>query len=120
MPEMKFEQKETLSRAEAAARLAAIADALGSDEKFQLERGGEKLELDVPDRIRFELEIEIKGDETELEVELKWSSAPKRRTATRPAAKRAAAKRATAKRAAAKRPAAKRAAAKRRTAKRSG
>ena len=88
MPEMKFEQKEDLSRKEAAARLSAIADALGSDDKFELERGGEKLELRVPDQVRFELEIEIKDDETELEVEIKWSSAtvtpPKRSTARRP------------------------------------
>jgi amphi-Trp domain-containing protein len=75
MPEMKFEQKESLSRAEAAARLSAIADALASDDKFELERGGETLELRVPDQVRFELEVEIKDDETELEVEIKWSNA---------------------------------------------
>ena len=75
MPEMKVEQRETLSRTEAAARLSAIADALGADEKFELERGGEKLELRVPDSVRFELEIEINDHETELEVEIKWSTA---------------------------------------------
>jgi amphi-Trp domain-containing protein len=75
MPEMKFERMETLSRMEAAARLSAIAEALGSDDKFELERGGEKLELSVPDQVRFELEVEIKDDETELEVEIKWSTA---------------------------------------------
>jgi len=75
MPEMKFEQKENLSRTEAAARLSAIADALGSDDKFELERDGEKLELRIPDQVRFELEVEIKDDETELEVEIKWSNA---------------------------------------------
>ena len=75
MPKMKFEQKENMSRTEAAARLSAIADALGSDVEFELERGGEKLELHVPDQVRFELELEIKDDETELEVEIKWSSA---------------------------------------------
>jgi amphi-Trp domain-containing protein len=121
MPAMKFEQKQTLSRAEAAARLSAIADALGADEKFQLERGGEKLELDVPDQVRFELEIEIKGDETELEVEIKWSTATEPAKAQKPkraAAKGPAAKRATTKRQTAKRPAAKRAPAKRQTTKR--
>ena len=75
MPELKFEQKETLSRADAAARLSAIADALGSDDKSELERAGEKLELRVPDEVRFEWEVEIKDDETELEVEIKWSTA---------------------------------------------
>jgi amphi-Trp domain-containing protein len=75
MTEMKFEQKEFLSRMEAAGRLAAIADALGSGDKFELERGGEKIELRVPDQVRFELEVEVKDDETELEVEIKWSAA---------------------------------------------
>ena len=74
MPKMKFEQKENVSRTEAAARLSAIADALGSDVEFELERGGEKLELHVPDQVRFELEVEIDDNETELEVEIKWSS----------------------------------------------
>jgi amphi-Trp domain-containing protein len=75
MTEMKFEQKEELSRAEAAARLSAIADAFGTGDKFELERGGETLELRVPDHVRFELEVELKDDETELEVEIKWSTA---------------------------------------------
>ena len=74
MPKLKFEQKENLSRTEAAARLSAIADALGSDAEFELERGGEKLEFNVPDQVRFELEVEIDDNETELEVEIKWSS----------------------------------------------
>jgi amphi-Trp domain-containing protein len=74
MPKLKFEQKENMSRTEAAARLWAIADALGSDAEFELERGGEKLEFNVPDQVRFELEVEIDGNETELEVEIKWST----------------------------------------------
>jgi amphi-Trp domain-containing protein len=48
---------------------------LGSGDKFELERGGEKIELRVPDHVRFELEVEVKDDETELEVEIKWSAA---------------------------------------------
>jgi amphi-Trp domain-containing protein len=64
MPKMKFEQKENMSRTEAAARLSAIADALGSDAEFELERGGEKLEFNVPDQVRFELEVEIADIET--------------------------------------------------------
>ena len=74
MPKLKFEQKENLSRAEAAARLSESADALGSEAEFELERGGEKLEFNVPDQVRFELEVEIDGNETELEVEIKWSN----------------------------------------------
>ena len=74
MPKLKFEQKENMSRTEAAARLSAIADALGSDAELELERGGEKLELNLPEQVRFVLEVEIDGNETELEVEIKWSS----------------------------------------------
>jgi amphi-Trp domain-containing protein len=74
MAEMKFKKKESLSRDEAAARLSEIAAALGSGEEFELERGGEKLKLDVPDQVTLELEVEIEDGETELEVEIKWSS----------------------------------------------
>jgi amphi-Trp domain-containing protein len=74
MPKLKFEKKETLSRKEAAARLREIAQALGAGEEFELKRGGEKLEFDVPNEVSFELEIEIEDGETELEVEIKWSS----------------------------------------------
>jgi amphi-Trp domain-containing protein len=68
------EQKQNLSRTGPAAGLSAIADALASDAEFELERGGEKLEFNVPDQVRFELEVEIDDNETELEVEIKWSS----------------------------------------------
>jgi amphi-Trp domain-containing protein len=74
MPKLKFEKKETLSRKEAAARLREIAQALGAGEEFELNRGGEKLEFDVPNEVEFELEIEVEDGETELEVEIKWSS----------------------------------------------
>jgi amphi-Trp domain-containing protein len=74
MPKLKFEKKETLSRKEAASRLREIAQALGAGQEFELKRGGEKLEFDVPDEVTFELEIEIEDGESELEVEIKWSS----------------------------------------------
>ena len=74
MPGMKFKKKESLSREEAAARLMEIAGALGDGEEFELERGGEKLQLDVPAEVTLELEVEIKDGETELEVEIKWIS----------------------------------------------
>jgi amphi-Trp domain-containing protein len=74
MPKLKFEKKETLPRKEAAARLREIAQALGAGQEFELKRGGEKLEFDVPDEVTFELEIEVEDGESELEVEIKWSS----------------------------------------------
>jgi amphi-Trp domain-containing protein len=69
---MKFKKKESMSRDEAAERLAQIADALAHGGEFELERGGEKVQLDVPDQVALELEVEIKDGETELEVEIKW------------------------------------------------
>ncbi len=76
MPEFKFEKKEVLTRQEAAEWLSAIASALGSDDRFELERAGETLTLDVADEVRLELEVEIEDEETELEIELKWSTTP--------------------------------------------
>lgn len=74
MPKLKFEKKETLSRKEAAARLREIAQALGASGEFELKRDGEKIEFDVSNEVTFELEIEMEDGETELEVEIKWSS----------------------------------------------
>lgn len=73
MAEVKFKKKESMSRADAAARLSEVADALASGQ-FELERDGEKLELDVPDEVTLELEVEVEDNETELEVEVKWSA----------------------------------------------
>lgn len=74
MAEMKFERKELLSRKEAAARLLEVAEALGSSGDFELQGGGEKLQLDVANEVTFELEIELEDGKTELEIEIKWSS----------------------------------------------
>ena len=94
MAEMKFERKELLSRKEAAARLLEVAEALGSSGDFELQGGGEKLQLDVANEVTFELEIELEDGKTELEMEIKWSSTPQvaptptrstaRRTPSRP------------------------------------
>ena len=74
MTELKFERRATASRADAAALLAEIAQALASEGEFKLERDGQKLELSVADEVRMEFEVEIEGGETEIEIELKWSS----------------------------------------------
>jgi amphi-Trp domain-containing protein len=74
MPEMKFKKTESLSREEAAARLTEIARALSHGEQFELERGGEKVKLDVPDEVTVEYEVEIEDGKTKLEVEIKWPS----------------------------------------------
>jgi amphi-Trp domain-containing protein len=74
MTNVKFKKQERLTRIEAATRLTEIARALRHSAKFELERGGETLELDVPEEVMLEFEVEIEDDETELEVEIKWAS----------------------------------------------
>jgi amphi-Trp domain-containing protein len=81
---MKFEKKEVLSRKDAAARLSEIAEALGSGGDFELQGGGEKLKLDVADEVTFELEVELEGETTELEMEIKWSTSTPRVAAGTP------------------------------------
>ena len=67
-----IEQKETVSRKEAATRLRRVATMLakGNDVKFQ--QGGMTMTVHVPDEVQLKVEVEIATDERELEIELKW------------------------------------------------
>ncbi|WP_328880604.1 amphi-Trp domain-containing protein [Streptomyces sp. NBC_00299] len=124
MTDLKFEQKRSLSRLEAADQLAALATALRQGGDAELEIDPWKLSLRIPDDVHSEIEFEVEDGEIELEIELKWPitsaarTAPSPATEERTATKRTTAKRATAKRATAKRTTAKRATAKRTTAQR--
>ncbi|MEU9030902.1 amphi-Trp domain-containing protein [Streptomyces sp. NPDC048383] len=84
MTDLKFEQKRSLSRVEAADQLAALAQALREGGKTEVQLGSGVLSLRVPDELHSEVEIEVDGDEIELEIELKWTTG-RRRTVTRPA-----------------------------------
>ncbi|MFF1871550.1 amphi-Trp domain-containing protein [Streptomyces sp. CB03911] len=75
MSDLKFEQKRSLSRLEAADQLEALAAALRHGGNAELELGPGVLSLRVPDELRSELEVEVDGEEFELEFELKWSNA---------------------------------------------
>ncbi|MFE7277964.1 amphi-Trp domain-containing protein [Streptomyces sp. NPDC057623] len=85
MSDLKFEQKRSLSRLEAADQLAVLAAALrqGGDAELELEPW--TLSLRIPDDLRSEIEVEVGDGEIELEIELKWSTAPAAR-ATAPQA----------------------------------
>lgn len=69
---IEIEQKENVSRAEAAERLKAIAEVLAGDEDIEFERGGMKVKVHVPDEVHLKIEVEVETDERELEIELKW------------------------------------------------
>jgi amphi-Trp domain-containing protein len=84
MSNLKFKKQEHMTRVEAAARLTEIAKALRNSEKLELEHGGEQLELelDIPEEIMLEFEVEVEDDKTELEVEIKWASVTSHATPT--------------------------------------
>jgi amphi-Trp domain-containing protein len=74
MPDVKVQQKQSLSRQEAARLLAALAKGLAEDGKVTVQLGSSTLELSVADQVNWELEVEVDRDEIELELELKWST----------------------------------------------
>jgi len=75
MKDLKFEQKRSLSRLEAADQLTALAAALREGGDAELEFGPGTLSLRIPDDLRSEVEVEIGEGEIELEIEFKWPTA---------------------------------------------
>jgi amphi-Trp domain-containing protein len=64
--DLKVEQKQTLSRQEAARFMEALAEGLGEDGKVTVRLGNSTLELSVADQVDCELEVTVDGDEIEL------------------------------------------------------
>ncbi|MDQ0762492.1 amphi-Trp domain-containing protein [Streptomyces canus] len=83
MKDLKFEQKRSLSRLEAADQLTALAAALREGGDAELELGPGTLSLRIPDDLRSEMEVEIGEGEIELEIEFKWPTAPTRTAPSR-------------------------------------
>jgi amphi-Trp domain-containing protein len=69
---VELKEKVTMSREDAAARLHAIADELGSNNDVVIEREDIRFVAHVPDRVHLKVEFEIEDDGTELEIELTW------------------------------------------------
>jgi amphi-Trp domain-containing protein len=74
MSDVKLEQKQSLSRKEAAVWLHALSKAFerGGDAELPLP-GGATVALRVPDDLKAEFEVEVDGDEVEIELEFTWS-----------------------------------------------
>ena len=75
MSDVKVEHKVVMTRAEVAQWVADVGKALSGDGTVSLRLGESAVELKIPDHVRFEAELEVDGDEVELEIELKWSTA---------------------------------------------
>jgi len=69
---VELEEKSTMSREEAAARLHAIADELASNNDFVVERERLRFVVRVPDQVNLKVEFEIEDEGSELEIELTW------------------------------------------------
>ncbi|MCT4352675.1 amphi-Trp domain-containing protein [Streptomyces sp. Je 1-79] len=72
MKDLKFEQKRSLSRIEAADQLTALAEALRKGGEAELQFGSGTLSLRIPDDVRSEVEFEVSDGEIELEIEFTW------------------------------------------------
>ena len=71
MDEIEIGESTRMSREDAAARLRQIADALAKHNSVELERGGNRITVRVPDEVELKVEVEL-GDDNELEIELSW------------------------------------------------
>ncbi len=78
MADVSFERKKSLSRQEAAVWLSALSKgfAHGGDVELPVGSGG-RVSLCLPDEVRAEFEVEINGDQVEVELEFSWSLAGK-------------------------------------------
>lgn len=71
MDEIEIGESTRMSREDAAARLRQIADALAKHNSVEMERGGNRITVKVPDQVELKVEVEL-GEENELEIELTW------------------------------------------------
>ena len=74
MADVKLERKEALSREEAARWLSVLSKAFARGGDVTLPMGAGTVELRLPDRVRAEFEVEVSGDEVEVELEFTWST----------------------------------------------
>lgn len=65
------DERQRMSREDAAARLHAIADVLARNNQIELEKNGHRITVAVPDQVDLKVEVEV-GEENELEIEISW------------------------------------------------
>lgn len=67
-----IDETQHLRREEAAARLHALADALGRNNEVEFARGNGRITVRIPDEVNLKIEVELGDEERELEIELTW------------------------------------------------
>ena len=74
MADVSFERKRALTRQEAAVWLSALAKGFSDGDEVELPvGGGGVVTLRLPEQVRAEFEVEVSGDEVEVELEFTWS-----------------------------------------------
>ncbi len=74
MSDFKYKTAERLSREQVAERLVDLAYALTAGGPLELGAAGRRVTVPVPNELQLERELKSKGDQVELELELRWSS----------------------------------------------
>jgi amphi-Trp domain-containing protein len=69
---VEMQEKVTVSREDAAARLHAIADELASGNDIVMERDRLRFVARVPDEVHMKIEFEVEDSGSEFEIELTW------------------------------------------------
>jgi amphi-Trp domain-containing protein len=72
MSDVKVEFEQTISRDEAAAWLSHLARAFAGDHDTEVPFGPGTVKLHVPGSVRADLEVEVKDDKVEVEIEFTW------------------------------------------------
>ena len=72
MADVEFERKIRVSREQAGERLISLGKSLIGGERSKLDHDGDAIQFTVADELDWEFELNIDGDEIELEIELKW------------------------------------------------
>ena len=74
MADVSFERERALSRHEAAVWLSALSHGFAHGDEVKLPVGaGGTVTLRLPDKVHAEFEVDVSGDEVEVELEFKWS-----------------------------------------------
>ena len=69
---IEFEEKQEMTREEAAAELRKLADALARNNQVQFVKGGIRHTVRVPDQVQVDNEVEISDDGGQIEFEISW------------------------------------------------
>ncbi len=69
---IEIEKERRLGREEAAAWLRELADSLARHNEVEFVQEGLRYRVKVPDEVDVEVELEVAGDSSSLEIEISW------------------------------------------------